>query len=168
MFDVFSLKVEPRQVTHSLSTFMELKWEAQCSTLNETINANSLIELNLKWSTFFLQIARRATELKESSISWLLWVLLVSLFQASGRRQAQVVFGDELLLQRLEGMKYGGQCVLGYTVWVPGLSLDFMGTVTQCYLDARLSLNYLLFPLNYLSLTFPYPHRGPEWVNFFQ
>lgn len=30
-------------------------------------------------------------------------------------------------------------------LWVPGLSLDFMGTVTQCYLDARLSLNYLPF-----------------------
>lgn len=118
VFDVFSIKVELRQVTHSLSTFMELKWETQCSTLNETINANSLIELNLKWPTFFLQIAWQATELEESSISWLVLVVLVSLFQVARRRQARVVFGDELLLQRLEGMKYGGQCVLGHTVSV--------------------------------------------------
>lgn len=143
MFDVFSLKVEPRQVTHSLSTFMELKWEAQCSTLNETINADSLIQLNLKWSTFFLQIARQATELKESSISWLVWVLLVSLLQVARRRQAQVIFGDELLLQRLEGMKYGGQCVLGHTVSVgsralPGLYGNSDPVLFGCQVELEL------------------------------
>lgn len=91
-----------------------------------------------------------------------MWVLLVSLFQVARRRQAQVVFGDEFLLQRLEGMKCGGQCVLGYTVWVPGLSLDFMGIVTQCYLDARLSFNYL--PFHYV----PHIPTSPQRIRMSQ
>ena len=97
----FNLKVELRRLTHSFSTFMEPKWEAQHSALNKTISANSLIEFNVKWSTFFLHIAQQATELQESGVSWLSWALLVSPFQVAGRRQAQIVFDDELCCKDL-------------------------------------------------------------------
>ena len=56
-------------------------WEAQCSALEKTISAKSLIEFNVKRSTFFLHIAEQAAELSESSLSWLLWILLVTLLQ---------------------------------------------------------------------------------------
>lgn len=78
---------------------MEPTWEVQSSALNKTLGANSLIEFNIKRSTFFLEIAPRATELRESGISRDgLWILLASLFQE--KRQVQVVFADKLSLQR--------------------------------------------------------------------
>lgn len=80
-----NVKVELRQPSHSFSAFSEPPWEAPCSTPNETISADSLIEFNFKCSTFFLRTARQAAEMKESGTSWLLWVLLVSLLQVVGR-----------------------------------------------------------------------------------
>ena len=51
------------------------------SALEKTISAKSVIEFSVKWSTFFLHIAEQAAELSESGLSWLLWILLVTLLQ---------------------------------------------------------------------------------------
>ena len=95
-----------------------------------------LIEFNVKRSTFFLHVAQQAAELSESSGSWLLWILLVSLLHVAAERQAQVVFADRLVLQRYKEMKWGE--LAGETMslapplpWVPALpKLGSMATVT--------------------------------------
>lgn len=158
----FSLEVELGRLTHSFGAFMEPKREAWHSALNKTINANSLIEFNAERSTFFLHIAWQATELQESGICWLSWALLARTFQVAGRRQVQIVFDHELLLQRLKVMKCGGHVSLApQCPWVSGLRLDGMGMVTQGSLDAGPSLSPLPFCM---PLTFLHPHRGSDWA----
>lgn len=60
---------------------------------------------------------------------------------------------------------YGGPPALAtQRPWVPGLSLDSMETVTQCYLDAWLNLSYLPF---LYAPHFPTPLPGSDWLAFF-
>lgn len=93
---VASAKAELRQPGHSFSALTEPPWEAPCSAPNKTISADSLIEFNFKCPTFFLQTARQAAEMKESGISCLLWVLLVSLLQDA----RWSVFSDSLCCKK--------------------------------------------------------------------
>lgn len=161
---IWCIRLESRtQLTHSFSVFMEPKWGLRCWALNETISANSLIKFHLKWSTFFLQIAWQAAERKESSLSRLLWVLLVSLFEVAGRRQGPIIFGDELLLQSYKGMTSGGKLCQLHSVPGPQGFQDgaLMGTGTQCYLDVRPSCSYLPF----LSVPHSPPSPKRTWLS---
>lgn len=84
---------------------MEPMWEAPCSALNKTISADSLIEFNFIWPTFFLQIAQQAAELKESSISCLALVGFTgesppSCWEEAGPERVSLVTVSAVKMQR--------------------------------------------------------------------
>lgn len=162
---VWCIRLESRtQLSHSFSAFIEPELGVRCWALNETISANSLITCHLKWSPIFLQIAWQAAELKESRLSWLLWVLLVSLFQVARRRQVHIIFGGELLLQSYKGMTSGGKLCQLHSV--PGPQASNTGLLWEqgpsvIWMSGRAGVTWPYC----LSLIVHHPQRGPDWVS---
>lgn len=145
-------------------------WEAQCSALEKIISAKSLIEFNVKWSTFFLHIAEQAAELSESSLSWLLWILLVTLLQVCCKEASPGCLAARLLLQRNKEMERWRRAMRSAPPlpWVPALpKLGSVATVTSQFGVSGWA--WVTCPFC-MPLTSRDHQRGSAWVSllFFQ